>query len=115
MKHSILLTIAILFEVIGATFMKYAEGFTNVGAGSIVLISYALALTFYIILTKDHDLGIINAIWSGGGTVTIAILGIAIFDESTTITKGIGIALIVIGIYGLNTPGKSPQTGGKQS
>ncbi|WP_270181253.1 DMT family transporter [Alkalihalobacillus sp. CinArs1] len=115
MKHFVLLIVAILFEVIGATFMKFADGFTNAGYSVIVFLSYALALTFYIILTRDHDLGITNALWSGGGTVTIAVIGIALFDEATTTTKLIGITLIVIGIVGLNTPRKHAERGGQPS
>lgn len=97
------LGIAILFEVIGATFMKYTDGFNNWGPTFIVILSYAIALLFYIFLTKAHDLGIINALWSGGGTVIIAVTGILLFQESTSLTKVLAISLIVIGIIGLYT------------
>ncbi|WP_053216082.1 DMT family transporter [Guptibacillus hwajinpoensis] len=105
MKIYLLLGIAIVFEVIGATLMKYADGFSNLWASGIVMASYALAVTFYILLTKKHELGTINALWSGGGTVIIAVIGITLFNEETTLAKLIGISLIIAGIYGLNSNG----------
>lgn len=110
-KVYIWLSIAILFEVIGATFMKYTEGFSNWGATLIVIVSYAIALVFYIFLTKDHELGIINALWSGGGTVIIAVAGIFLFDESTSFIKLLAITLIVSGIVGLNTKSRYKKKG----
>ncbi|MDO6654388.1 multidrug efflux SMR transporter [Anaerobacillus sp. 1_MG-2023] len=97
------LSIAIAFEVVGATFMKYSNGFSQWGPSLIVILSYAIANLFYIFLTKEHELGIINALWSGGGTVIIAVAGILLFQESTSPSKVLAIFLIVIGIVGLNT------------
>ncbi|MCA0993800.1 DMT family transporter [Pseudalkalibacillus hwajinpoensis] len=109
------LGIAIIFEVIGATFMKFTDGFSNWGPTLIVILSYAIALLFYIFLTKDHDLGIINALWSGGGTVIIAVAGILLFQESTSLIKLLAIKLIVIGIIGLNTKSRYRKEGGNVS
>ncbi|WP_226658836.1 DMT family transporter [Pseudalkalibacillus hwajinpoensis] len=105
------LGIAIVFEVIGATFMKYTDGFSNWIPTLIVILSYAIALVFYIFLTKDHELGIINALWSGGGTVIITVAGILLFHESTSFTKLLAIALIVVGIVGLNTKSRYKKKG----
>lgn len=105
------LGIAILFEVIGATFMKYTDGFSNWIPTLIVILSYAIAILFYIFLTKNHELGIINALWSGGGTVIIAVAGILLFQESTSLTKLLAISLIVIGIIGLNTKARYMKKG----
>ncbi|WP_283152552.1 DMT family transporter [Guptibacillus hwajinpoensis] len=105
------LSIAIAFEVIGATFMKYSNGFTQWGPSLIVILSYAIAILFYIILTKDHELGIINALWSGGGTVIIAVSGTVLFQESTSVSKSLAIFLIVIGIVGLNTKSRNREKG----
>ncbi|MBF0707859.1 multidrug efflux SMR transporter [Alkalihalobacillus hwajinpoensis] len=105
------LSIAIAFEVIGATFMKYSNGFTQWGPSLVVILSYAIALLFYIFLTKDHELGIINALWSGGGTVIIAVAGIVLFQESTSLSKFLAIFLIVFGIVGLNTKSRYREKG----
>ncbi|MFK3959878.1 DMT family transporter [Pseudalkalibacillus hwajinpoensis] len=105
------LSIAITFEVIGATFMKYTNGFSHWGPSLIVILSYGIAILFYIFLTKDHELGIINALWSGGGTVIIAVAGILLFQESTSLSKFLAIFLIVIGIVGINTKSRYREKG----
>ncbi|WP_041601283.1 DMT family transporter [Halobacillus halophilus] len=103
----ILLGLSIILEVIGATFMKYTSGFENAAASVVVILSYLLALTLYIIITKNHELGMINALWSGGGTGLVTILGIILFGETTSFQKMVGVVLILSGIYGLNTRGRS--------
>ncbi|MCA1055851.1 multidrug efflux SMR transporter [Rossellomorea aquimaris] len=101
MKTYLLLGISIVSEVTGATFIKYSDGFTDFSATVIVILSYSLAVALYILITKDHEIGIINALWSGGGTVLVTLLGLMLFEESWSIQKGIGLALIFTGIIGL--------------
>ncbi|MGP4077394.1 DMT family transporter [Halobacillus sp. K22] len=103
----VLLGLSIILEVNGATFMKYTSGFENTAASIVVVLSYLSALTLYILITKNHELGIINALWSGGGTALITVIGIILFNETTTFQKLAGVSLILAGIYGLNTRSRS--------
>ncbi|ARI77930.1 DMT family transporter [Halobacillus mangrovi] len=103
----VLLFVSVIFEVIGAIFMKHANGFSDVRASVVVVISYSLALSLYIIITKNHEIGKINALWSGGGTTLVTILGILIFNESVTFSKMVGLGIIIVGICGLTLkPGR---------
>ncbi|WP_040983662.1 DMT family transporter [Oceanobacillus jeddahense] len=102
--YYVILILSIIFEVNAATFMKLSEGFTSFIPSVIVIVSYFLALTLYIWLTKVKELGIINALWSGGGTILITINGILFFNESISFIKVFGILLIVLGIIGLSLP-----------
>ncbi|WP_080875320.1 DMT family transporter [Oceanobacillus timonensis] len=104
--YYVILILSILFEVSAATFMKLSEGFTSFIPSMIVIISYFLALTLYIWLTKIKELGIINALWSGGGTILITISGVSLFNETISFIKILGVLLIVLGIIGLNLPRK---------
>lgn len=102
--YYLILIFSILFEASAATFMKVSEGFTNGLSSITVIISYIIAFTSYIWLTKEKELGIVNALWAGGGTILITISGILLFNESISLMKGIGVLLIVLGIIGLNMP-----------
>ncbi|MEL3971057.1 multidrug efflux SMR transporter [Rossellomorea oryzaecorticis] len=106
MKTYLLLGISILFEVAGATAMKYSEGFTNFTASLVVILCYILAISMYIIITKDNEIGIINALWSGGGTLLVMLLGVGLFHESVTMSKVFGLTLIIAGMMGLTVPRK---------
>ncbi|WP_158737871.1 multidrug efflux SMR transporter [Alteribacillus sp. YIM 98480] len=109
LRYYILLSFSIVIEMVGATFMKMSDGFTHLGATIIVISSYSIALALYILLTKQHELGIVNALWAGGGTVLVSVSGIALFQESLSFFKIIGILCIVIGVIGLNMPNKQNQ------
>lgn len=106
MKTYLLLGISIMFEVAGATAMKYSEGFTNLTASLIVIFFYTLAIIMYIFITKDNEIGMINALWSGGGTLLVMLLGVGLFHESVTISKVFGVTLILAGMMGLTVPKK---------
>ncbi|WP_242705648.1 multidrug efflux SMR transporter [Pontibacillus sp. ALD_SL1] len=106
MKTYLLLGISILFEVAGATSMKYSEGFTDFTASLVVVVCYTFAIIMYIFITKDNEIGMINALWSGGGTLLVMLLGIGLFQESVTVSKVVGLALILIGMMGLTLPRK---------
>ncbi|WP_404457300.1 DMT family transporter [Oceanobacillus kapialis] len=108
-KYYTFLCFSIILEIIGASFMKISDGFTHIGATLIVVVSYGFALVFYIILSKEHELGIVNALWAGGGTILIAVSGIILFQESLSLLKIIGVLSVVFGVIGLNFPDQSKQ------
>ncbi|SFO96856.1 DMT family transporter [Salibacterium halotolerans] len=104
LRYYIFLSLAILLEIVGAGFMKLSKGFTEPGATIVVIAAYSLALTFYVLLTNRHGLGIINALWAGVGTVIVSAGGIILFQESVSLFKITGILFIVAGVLGLNLP-----------
>lgn len=106
MKTYLLLGVSILFEVAGATSMKYSEGFTDFMASLVVIICYTFAIMMYIVITKDNEIGKINALWSGGGTLLVMLIGVALFQESVTVSKVLGLMLILVGMLGLTVPRK---------
>ncbi|MFD2705704.1 DMT family transporter [Salibacterium lacus] len=103
-RYYIFLSFSILLEIIGAGFMKVSQGFTKPAASLVIITTYVLALIFYVLLTKQHGLGLINALWSGIGTVIVSAGGIILFQESMSMFKMGGILLIVAGVFGLHLP-----------
>lgn len=51
---------------------------------------------------KKLDVSLTYAIWSGMGTLLVAIIGIAYFKEANSTMKLVSIALIVVGLVGLH-------------
>lgn len=96
------LAIAIISEVAGTMCMKYSEGFTKwyyaVGMGVCYMCSlYSVSRTL-----KYLELGTTYAIWAGLGTALVAIIGFVYFKESVTWIKVMSIAIIILGVIGLN-------------
>ncbi|MCW5314042.1 QacE family quaternary ammonium compound efflux SMR transporter [Nostoc sp. KVJ3] len=98
----IYLIAAILFEVSGTTCMKLSQGFTKLVPSILIFVFYALCLSCLTIALKRIEVSVAYSVWAGLGTVIIAIVGIIWFRESATLIKLSSIALIVVGVIGIN-------------
>jgi small multidrug resistance pump len=97
----IILSVGILFEVLGTISMKYAEGFTKLVPSVLVFIFYGISLAALVFLLEKMQVSIAYAIWASAGTALIAILGMLFFKEPVTFAKIISLTLIILGILGL--------------
>lgn len=102
-----LLGVAIVFEVVGTTCMKLAQGLTQTVPTLVMFGCYALAFACNSFVVKTLDLSITYAVWSGVGTVATAAVGVLWFREPATALKLASIGLIVIGVIGLHTASRS--------
>ncbi|MBN3922904.1 multidrug efflux SMR transporter [Nostoc sp. NMS4] len=98
----IYLVLAILFEVSGTTCMKLSQGFTKTVPSVLIFVFYGLCFTFLTFALKRLEVSVAYSVWAGLGTVLIALIGIIWFRESATLIKLVSIALIIIGVIGVN-------------
>ena len=105
MNAWILLAFAIVAEVAGTTAMKLSRGF-EVWQWTVTLaLCYALSFYLLALVLKRIEVGVAYAIWAGAGTALIALVGIAVFNESMTTLKVVSLAAIIAGVVGLNLSG----------
>ncbi len=97
----LILSLGIVFEVLGTISMKYAEGFTKLIPSILVFVFYGISLAALVFVLQKMEVSIAYGIWASSGTALIAIIGIIFFKETVSITKIISISLIIIGILGL--------------
>lgn len=95
------LLLAVIAEVTGTTCMKMAEGFTQLIPSLSMIAFYLVSLCAATMAMKAIDVSVAYAIWSGLGTVLIALIGIAWFREPVSLSKVISISMIVSGVMGL--------------
>jgi len=98
----IYLIAAIVFEVSGTTCMKLSQGFTKTVPSVLIFVFYGLCFTFLTLALKKLEVSVAYSVWAGLGTILIAIIGIIWFRESATFIKLMSIALIIIGVIGIN-------------
>ncbi|HVY53061.1 MAG TPA: multidrug efflux SMR transporter [Gammaproteobacteria bacterium] len=98
---AICLLLAILLEVAGTTSMKLSHGFTEFGPSVMIFVFYFLSFLFLAFSLQRLDMGMAYAIWSGLGTLLLAIIGLVIFSEPLTFIKTISLFLIIVGVIGL--------------
>lgn len=98
MNRWLLLSLAIISEVIATTSLKSTEGFTRLIPSVIVLAGYTAAAYFLSLTLDTIPVGVAYAIWSGAGIALIAILSYVLFDQKYDVAGILGMTLIVIGI-----------------
>lgn len=96
-----ILGLGILFEVLGTISMKYAEGFTRLWPSVLVFVFYGISLAVLVFVLEKMEVSIAYAIWASAGTALIAIIGIVFYKEQVSVMKIVSIALIILGILGL--------------
>lgn len=101
----LLLALAILSEVAGTTSLKLSQGFSKLIPSIAVVIFYGLSFVLLSLTLKRMQVGVVYAIWSAVGTALIATIGVIWFKEPLTAIKIGSIALIILGVIGLNLGG----------
>jgi small multidrug resistance pump len=99
------LAAAIASEITGTVALRQSESFSKLIPSIIVIVGYALSFILLAPTLKKLDIGLVYAVWSGVGTAAIATIGIIAFDEPANAIKFVSLALIIIGIVGLNLAG----------
>ncbi len=97
----IYILIASVFEISWAVGLKYSEGFTQLKATILTIITMILSYVFLSLGAKDIPIGTAYAVWTGIGAVGTAIYGILFFNEPKELLRIAFIFLIVVGIVGL--------------
>lgn len=105
MQHWLFLTLAIVFEVAGTTAMKFSDGFSKWLPSILIFVFYGVSFTLLTLALKKIDVSVAYAIWSGVGTALIAVIGVLMFKDPMNAMKVISIALIILGVVGLNFSG----------
>ena len=102
MSHWVFLSVAILAEVIGTSFLKQADGFTRLWPSVTVVVSYVIAFYFLSLTLKTLPVGIAYAVWAGAGVALIALVGVIAFGQALDLAALLGIGLIIIGVMIIN-------------
>ena len=97
----IILFFAGLLEIGWAIGLKCTDGFTRLWPSVFTLASMIGSVVLLGLALKWLPVGTAYAVWTGIGTVGVAILGIYLFNEPATAVRLACIGLIVAGITGL--------------
>jgi small multidrug resistance pump len=96
------LGIAIFFGVLGTVSMKLSQGLKKWKPSVSLAFFYVISFVALTLAIKGIDMSIVYAIWSGIGTVLVAIIGFFVFKEPMTPRKLISLLLVVIGVLGIH-------------
>lgn len=98
----LILFVAGLFEIGWAIGLKYTESFTRLVPSILTLICMVLSVVLLGIALRVLPVGTAYAVWTGIGAAGTVLAGIFFFAEPVSANRLMWIAVIVIGIAGLN-------------
>ena len=98
----VFLFLAIVFEVIATLNLKASNQFTKIIPTLILTVGYISSFYFLTLSLKTIPIGISYAIWSGLGTVLVAIGAYFIYKQSLSFWEIAGMALVVAGVVLMN-------------
>jgi small multidrug resistance pump len=101
----VILFFAIVFEVAGTLTLKFTEGMTRLWP-TVLMFAFYLASLFGLSQAVSRiPVGTAYAVWSGVGTLIVAIMGVVWLKEQVTVLRSVSMLLIVIGVAGLYLTG----------
>lgn len=103
--HWLYLGIAIVFEIAVAISAGRAKGFTDRRWTAATLITGALGTYFLSRALLTFDVGVGYALWTALAGVGITLLGALLFGQRLTWRKAVGIAIVIVGVVGLQVAG----------
>lgn len=100
--HYVFLVIAILFEVTATSALPASQQFTRLWPSVIVVVGYCLSFFFLSMTLKVMPVGVVYAMWSGLGIVTVAIVGYFVYNQKLDVPAVLGMGLIILGVLVIN-------------
>ena len=101
------LGLAIVFEVVGTMALQASQQWTRPLPTALMAVCYLSAFYFLSVVLRTMPVGLAYAIWSGLGTVLVALLGWVAFRQRLDAPAVLGLALIVSGVLVVNLFSKS--------
>lgn len=101
------LAAAIISEVIATSALKKSDGFTRLTPSILVVMGYGVAFYSLSQTLKTLPVGIAYAIWSGVGTVLIAVIGKFVYGQDLDRPAVVGMTLVLLGVIIINVFSRS--------
>jgi small multidrug resistance pump len=105
MYAALLLLSAIGIEVAASAALPRTRGFHDPVWSIAVVAGYAVSIWLLSVVVKSMPVSIAYAVWAGLGTAAVAVIGYLCLGESMNPVKAASLALIVLGVVGLNLAG----------
>ena len=100
-ENWLILLFAIVCEVGGTLTLKFTMGMTRLWPTLLMFSLYLVSLFGLSVAVNRIPVGVAYAVWSGLGTLMVAIVGALWFKEEVTLLRCLSTVLIVVGVAGL--------------
>ena len=94
----LLLTIAIVAEVIGTSLLPVTHGFNKLVPTLVVLACYGVAFYLLSVTVGTLPVGMVYAIWASSGNVLTTLVAWLVYKQSLDLPAIFGMMLIIAGV-----------------
>jgi small multidrug resistance pump len=101
----VFLLFAIAAEVVATSLLKSTAGFTRLWPTLACLGGYTLAFVALSQAVRHIPVGVAYAMWAGLGTAAVVAIGAVFLGETLSVTKVVGLVLVIGGVVVLNLGG----------
>ena len=98
----VFLALAIVFELIATTLLKYSEGFKRPVPTIACIALYIVGYFFLARALNDINLGVAYATRSGVGIVVTALISYFLFKQQLSLVTVLGMVLVIAGCIMIN-------------
>lgn len=95
------LVIAGLFEVGWAVGLKYTEGFSKAVPSILTLAALGASMWLLALAARTLPMGTAYAVWVGIGALGTAVLGVVLWKEPLSLSRGFFLGMLLVSIVGL--------------
>lgn len=97
---------AIFAEVVATSLLKSTEGFTRLWPTVVCLLGYGVAFALLALsISRGMQTDVAYALWSAIGTAAIVLVAVLFLGSPLSLSKIVGVGLIIIGVVTLNLAG----------
>lgn len=97
---------AIFAEAIATSLLKSTDGFSRPWPTVACLIGYAVSFALLAVsISRGMQTDVAYALWSAIGTALIVLIAVLFLGSSISVTKVLGVGLIIAGVVTLNLAG----------
>lgn len=97
---------AILAEVVATSLLKSTQGFSRLWPTVICLLGYAASFALLAVsISRGMQTDVAYALWSAIGTALIVLIAVLFLGSPISMTKVVGVGLIIAGVVTLNLTG----------
>jgi len=100
----------VVTDVVATAALGYTKGRMLPGPITVAVIGYVLSFIGLWQSMRRIDMAVVYALWSAVGTASIAVVGTMLFGENMTPSRAMWLAVIVVGVAGLQLSGAHAAT-----
>jgi multidrug transporter EmrE-like cation transporter len=102
------LVATVVLEVVATLTLKASEGFSLLIPSAMSIASYAVTVVVLALALKTIPMSVAYVIWTGGGTVGVAVLGALFLGDELSAASWAGVVLVIAGVALINAVRGTP-------